>query len=278
MIEHNWENFLQNLGEWQGSFTSVSLTGELLDSTPSILNLEGLENNELVRFRLRRFGSGGYDEPPISDDSQVYRTLGRQAIFFPTGAFSKGTIQLAPHSEFGAEYGFVAENRRLRFVQLYDRQGNLNSLTLIREFRSSTNAPERPPLTVEQLLGRWQGTAHIAYADWQPSETCNTHTEMQRLDNSRLQLETRLGDRTLTTTAQLTNNILHYEEPSARQMLLLPDGTSSTTPLQISHRQSFSVELGWLVSPREQQRLIRNYNEQGEWISAMHLIEHRVAA
>ncbi len=116
MIENNWTNFLKNLGEWQGSFTSVSPEGELLNSTPSILNLEGLENNQLVLFRLRRFGAGGYSEPPISDYSQEYRSVGRQIIFFETGAFSKGSLQLAPFSEFGAEYGFVAENRLLRFV------------------------------------------------------------------------------------------------------------------------------------------------------------------
>ena len=47
MMENNWQNFLQNLGEWRGSFTQVSLTGEILDSTPSILTLEGLEDNQL---------------------------------------------------------------------------------------------------------------------------------------------------------------------------------------------------------------------------------------
>ena len=164
-MENNWTNFLKNLGEWRGSFTKVSLEGELLDSTPSILSLEGLEDDRLVRFRLRRFGSGGESEPPISDYQQEYRSLGRQIIFFDTGAFSKGSLQLAPFAEFGAEYGFVAENRRLRFVQLYDRQGNLSSLVLIREFRDGTDAHERPTLTVEQLLGTWEGMACTAYPD-----------------------------------------------------------------------------------------------------------------
>jgi hypothetical protein len=84
-MENNWENFLKNLGEWQGSFTQVSLDGELLSSTPSILSLEQLEER-LVRLRLRRFGVGGYDEPPIADFAQEYSSLGRQIIFFDTGA------------------------------------------------------------------------------------------------------------------------------------------------------------------------------------------------
>ena len=179
MMENNWANFLKNLGEWEGSFTSVSLEGELLNSTPSILNLEGLENNQLVRFRLRRFGLSGYSEPPIYDYAQEYRSIGRQNIFFKTGAFSKGSLQLAPFSEFGAEYGFVAENRRLRFVQVYDKQGNLRDLILIREFRSGTEARERPPLEISQLLGNWQGTACTAYSDWSPSETFATSRKIK---------------------------------------------------------------------------------------------------
>jgi hypothetical protein len=277
MMENNWENFLKNLGEWHGSFTSVSLEGELLDSTPSILNLEGFENNQLVRFRLRRFGPGGASEPPISDYSQEYRSLGKQAIFFATGAFSKGSLQLAPFSEFGAEYGFVAEDRRLRFVQLYDRHNNLSSLVLIREFRRGTDAHERPPLTVEQLLGRWEGIAYTAYADWQPSETYATSLLIQEMGGGHLQQQLSFGDRVLTSAAKIAGNTLSFEDgASPRKILLLPDGTSSNTPLQLKLRQPFFVELGWLVTDNQRQRLIRSYNEKGEWVSATHVIEHRV--
>ena len=54
----NWQNFLKNLGEWRGSFTRLTPQGEVVGSTPSILTLEGFEENKLVRFRLRR-----YDNP-----------------------------------------------------------------------------------------------------------------------------------------------------------------------------------------------------------------------
>ena len=96
MMENNWANFLKNLGEWEGSFTSISLDGELLNSTPSILNLEGLENNQLVRFRLRRFGPGGYSEEPISDYTQEYRSIGRQNIFLRQVLFLKVPFSLHP--------------------------------------------------------------------------------------------------------------------------------------------------------------------------------------
>ncbi|MGK7893293.1 MAG: DUF3598 family protein [Xenococcus sp. (in: cyanobacteria)] len=277
MIENNWSNFLKNLGEWQGSFTSVSPEGKLLNSTPSILNLEGLDNNQLVRFRLRRFGSSDYSKPPIYDHIQEYRSIGRQNIFFATGAFSKGSLQLAPFSKFGAEYGFVTANRRLRFVQLYDQQGNLQELILIREFRSGTEAMERPPLTVSQLLGTWQGIACTAYSDWTPPETYTTSLEIKKLSEEVLQQQMHFGDKTITSQARIEGQKLIFAEGDIpRQILLLPDGTSSNTPLQVKLRQSFFVEVGWLLEDKERQRIIRSYNEQGQWTSSTHIIEHKV--
>ncbi len=275
MIEHNWENFLKNLGEWQGSFTSVANTGELGESTPSLLTLVGTEDNQVVHFRLQRFGPEGYGSTPISDISQTYQTLGKQTIFFATGAFSKGSLQFAPYGEFGAEYGFVAGDRRLRFVQLYDRQGQISNQVLIREFRRGSSAIERPPLTVEQLLGEWQGTATTAYADWQPSETYPIHLVIDQIAEHQLRQQLTFGDRQLTAIAHIADQQLTFE--SGRRMLLLPDGTSSHFPTQIRLQQAFFVEVGWLVTPTERQRLIRSYNEKGEWVSTTHVIEHKVA-
>ncbi len=283
-MESNWENFLKNLGEWQGSFTEVSIDGELLNSTPSILNLDGLEDNKLVTFRLRRFPAGGYGEQPISDTKQEYRSLGKQAVFFDTGAFSKGSLQVAPFAEFGAEYGFVSIDRRLRFVQLFvggaslseNRQGNFTNLILIREFRSGANALERSHLTVEQLLGTWEGRACTVYEDWKPSEIMTTSLKIRAIGDGRLQQELSFGDRTITSTAKINGNQLRFEDGIPRQILLLPDGGSSNVPLQISHRQSFFVETGWLVHANERQRLIRSYNDKGEWISSTHVIEHNI--
>lgn len=278
MMENQWENFLKNLGEWQGSFTNVSPQGELLESTPSMLTLESFEDNQLVRFRLRRFGTGGYDTPPTSDYIQDYRSLGRQIVFFETGAFSKGSMQIAPYSEFGAEYGFVAKNRRLRFVQLYDNQGKLNHFVLIREFRAGTEASERPPLTTEQFLGKWQGKAYTAYPDWQPSETITTCSEFKDLGGGYFQKDVSIGDRTVSSIFRQEGNILKsHEDPNPRQILLLPDGTLSNTPLQVNHQQPFFVGLAWFLQEQEHQQIIRNYNEKGEWMSATHIIEHRVA-
>jgi Domain of unknown function (DUF3598) len=274
-MENNWGNFLKNLGEWTGSFTQVSIEGELRSSTPSILTLEGLEDNQLVRFRVRRFATS-INEQPTVDNVQEYRSLGRQAVFFDTGAFSKGSLQVAPFAEFGAEYGFVSGDRRSRLVQLFDKQSSFDSLTLIREIRSGTEARMRPELTVSQLVGKWDGTACTVYSDWKPSETCATSLEIKEVGGC-LQQQLSFGNRTIASTARIEGNRLHFEEGATpRRVLLLPDGVSSNTPLQISHRQPFFVEAGWLLADNQRQRLIRSYNDKGEWVSATHVIEHRV--
>jgi hypothetical protein len=274
-MESNWDNFLKNAGEWVGTFTQVSTDGKLLGSTPSILTLEALEDNQLVKFRLRRFANGT-SEQPTSDTVQEYRSLGRQAVFFDTGAFSKGSLQVAPFTEFGAEYGFVSGDRRSRLVQLFDKQSCFSSLTLIRELRSNTDAMLRPDLTVEQLVGKWEGKACTCYSDWQDPKTFATSLEIKQVGGS-LEQQLSFGDRTITSTARIDGNILHFEEGfTPRKVLLLPDGVSSNTPLQISHRQPFFVEAGWLLSDDERQRLIRSYNDKGEWVSSTHVIEYRV--
>jgi Domain of unknown function (DUF3598) len=275
-MESNWGNFLKNIGEWVGTFTQVSTDGELLNSTPSILTLEGLEDNQLVKFRIRRFANDISEQPTV-DNVQEYRSLGKQAVFFDSGAFSKGSLQVAPFSEFGAEYGFVAGDRRSRLVQLFGKQGSFDSLTLIREIRSGTDAKMRPQLTVAQLLGTWAGTAVTFYPDWKPAETCATSLEIKQVGGS-LHQQLSFGGRTISSTAKIDGNRLQFEEGATpRRVLLLPDGVSSNTPSQISHRQPFFVEAGWLLSEHERQRLIRSYNDKGEWISSTHVIEHRVA-
>jgi hypothetical protein len=281
-MNSNWNNFLKNTGEWEGSFTEVFQTGELGNSTPSILSLEASENDTLVKFRLRRYSSRDYTTEPISDNSQEYRTIGRQNVFFDTGAFSKGTIQVSPFTEFGAEYGFVAADRRLRFVQLFDLDRHLQKLVLIREFRRGSQATERPFLTVEQLLGKWVGEAVTVYADWRDPEVCPTSLEIRSTgddsrQHDRLQQELSFGGRTIVSTATIQGNILQFDtNDNPRQITLLPDGGSSNVPLEIPLQKPFFVEVGWLVNGSERQRLMRSYSDRGEWISATHTIEYKV--
>ncbi|MCH4904807.1 DUF3598 family protein [Cylindrospermopsis raciborskii CHAB3438] len=281
----NWRNFLKNAGEWRGSFTRISGQGEILDSTLSILNLEATNNNETVLFRLRRFQGHNYDSPVIQDYQQEYTSLAKENIFFETGAFSKGTVQLAPFAEFGAEYGFVHENRRSRLVQLYNKDGELSGLTLIREFRSFTDAQERPQLTVEQLIGKWQGISHTVYSDLRPSNKETTYLEIKKLDNGHLEKQQLFAGEEMISLGKIVDNRLIFE-PSSRQQsnqklnneeILLPDGVSSNVPPKLERRKEFFIEAGWLVKDTERQRLIRSYNAQGEWISSSHIVEIKMA-
>jgi hypothetical protein len=275
MMTTNWQNFLKNLGEWQGSFTQVSLAGQILKSTPSILTLTQLESDR-VHLRLRRFSDGDYHQPPSSDYQQEFRSLPRELVFFETGAFAQGALQLSGISTFGAEFCFVARDRRSRFVQLYDRQGNLSSLTLIREVRSGTDATEQPQLTIDRLLGTWEGVATTIYADGSEVKA-QTRLQIDRLEEHQLQQQLTIGD-------NISNSIFNIDgdcrlvdtDASANQILLLPDGVSSHTPLKVSADRSCALEVGWLVADKERQRLTRNYNDRGEWVSATHTIERKI--
>ena len=243
-----WQNFLQNLGEWRGSFATLDAAGHWVDISPSILSLESAEENQLVRFSLRRWppgsalapggGPDGEMGPPSRDIQQDYRSLGRQVVFFETGTFCKGSLQVAPNTVFGGEFGFIDANRRHRLVVLYSPAGAFDHLVLIREFRAGTNALEAPATTAEQLLGGWQGEAATITADWpepdvRPSE-----------------LELGLGD--------------------LQQLRLLPDGGFCALPAQVSHREGFVLEGGWLPVAGRMQRLIRRYDATGAWQSATH--------
>jgi Domain of unknown function (DUF3598) len=274
-MNSNWDNFLQNLGEWRGSFTTFSAAGEILSNTKSILNLVASEENKLVKFRVRRYGEESYDATPTTDFTEEYRTIGRQNVFFDTGAFSKGTIQISPVSDFAAEYGFVATNRRLRFVQLFDMERNFSKVVLIREFMAATEPVEQPTLTVDRLIGRWVGQATTAYADLRNPEMFETCLEIQRIGSDQLQQTLTFGDQSISSTALITANKLIFADTN-REILLLPDGGSSNVPLQVNSRTPVFVEAGWLVTDTDRQRILRNYNDKDEWVSSTHVIEHKV--
>ena len=240
-----WQNFLLNLGAWQGSFTGISPTGAVLKDTPSLLTLEAGDRSgdgaiTMVRFGLQRFEGGDRGAAPSSDLSQEYRSLGRQVVFFDTGTFCKGSLQLAPGTVFGGEFGFVHGDRRHRLVLLYGEAGSADQLVLIREFRVGTGAQECPPLTADQVQGPWQGTAATIAADWSEPDRAEAQVDFTAAELAALQW--------------------------------LPDGGYCRWPQQVSHREAFTVEAGWLTGPDRLERLIRRYDGSGAWLSATHQV------
>ena len=251
-----WQNFLGNLGEWRGSFTGIAADGSLRESTPSVLTLASEDDDRLVRFGLRRWpaatpmaaGGGpatGTVEPSRAIE-QEYRSLGRQVVFFPSGTFSKGSLQVAPNTVFGGEFGFIRADRRHRLVLLYDTSGGFEQLVLIREFRAGSGAAECPPAAADQLLGRWSGQQSTISADWPEPDHADCHLELGRAELEGLRLQ--------------------------------PDGGFCRLPERVSHREAFELEGGWLPAPGRMERLLRRYDASGAWVSAVHQVLSRDAA
>lgn len=265
-MRSQWECLLQNLGEWQGSFTLLSPQGELLEDTPTVVSLQGLNNNQTMRQIIRRFKPN----QPVDEKVLEYSSLGRSTLFFENGAFSQGSIQLSPFSEFGAELGLIDSDRRLRLVQLFNKTGQLDRLTLIREKLADSTTIEHPHLTVDDLVGEWQGEAVTLYPDWRSPDTYPTKLRIDKNSDSQLTQQLTINQgastRNITSTGRIENSILYFDEgPYTNQILLLPDGASSTSPQQVKVGQAFFLEVGWLLQPDLRQRLIRRYNDKGEW-------------
>lgn len=271
-----WQCLLQNLGRWQGSFTRLTPQGEVREDTPTLVALEGLNNNQTMRQTIQYFSGQPSEQTVIQQKVLEYSSLNRSVLFFENGAFSQGSIQLAPFSEFGAELGLIQANRRLRLVQLFDRNGDLVQITLIREQLMGTDAPERPPLSVEALLGHWQGEAVTLAADGQSAHVSPTTLYLERRGEELLQhLTTDTLD--LSSTARINGSILQFNHSQPVQVLLLPDGASCTTPLAVKVRQPLLLEVGWLLEKDLRQRLIRSYNAKGEWLSLTLVTERKTS-
>jgi hypothetical protein len=274
-----WDNFLQNLGEWHGSFTQISPQGEIVKDTPSILILEQLEDHKTVRLTLRRFppSPDSTTKPPVDELVRQYQSFGRDLLFFDNGAFSQGPLQLSPNSQSGAEFGFIQDNRRLRVVELCNPEGDLQSLTLIREYRAGTHLEERPSLTVEMLLGTWQGEATTLYSDLRSPDTFSTQMQLKIDDSGRLQQQITFGNQTISSSAKIEDSILYFDASSLPvNVYLLADGASATVPEKVQMRIPIFFEAGWLLSPTQRQRLIRRYSNKGEFESLTFVQEQKI--
>ena len=274
MMTQQWNNLLTHLGVWEGSFTRLSPQGEVIEDTPSLVSLEGLNQQQTVRQTIEKFSALG--EEPTSQQSMEYQSLNRNTLIFENGAFSVGSSQFSPFSEFGAELGFIERDRRLRLVPLYDQQSQLSSITLIREHRQGVTVEPSPPLRVEQLLGEWQGEAITLYPDLRPRESYRTRLNITQQGNQ-LQQTLKTDQWEFTSSATITDRALRFTQGAQTvQVLLLPGGASCTTPLKIENRQPFFLEAGWFVDATQRQRLIRRYDERGTWMSLTLVVERKV--
>ncbi len=270
MTVSQWDCLLRNLGAWEGTFARFSPSGQLEVDIPSVVKLEGLDQNQSMRQTIR---TGQGDE--MNERVLEYSSLARSVRFFETGAFSQGSLQLGPFSTFGAELGLIEGDRRLRVVQLFDKAAQLSQITLIRERREGLDLSPQPDLTVDDLVGTWSGEATTRYADLRSPDRYATTLSLTRQGDKLTQSLT-LPSRTLTSQATIADSTLRFGEGErAVQVLLLPGGASSTTPLSLPKGQAFFLEAGWLVSPTQRQRMIRRYDDKGAWESLTLVVEQK---
>jgi len=270
-----WNCLLQNLGEWEGSFTRFSAQGDEMEDTPTVVSLEGLNDNQTIRQIIRRL------TPAPNEKVLEYSTLGRGILFFEDGAFSQGSLQFAPFSEFGAELGLIYGDRRLRLVQLFNRQSQCDRVTLIREHRAGTTTSDLAPLTVDNLVGIWNGEATTLYPDWREPSTFSSRLQIQREGDrllQRLSFGSGASNQAIASVAEIDGNRLTFTQSvQPVQVVLLPNGASSNCPIQIKSGEAFFLEVGWLIQPNLRQRMIRSYSDKGEWLSLTLVTEQKVS-
>jgi Domain of unknown function (DUF3598) len=267
-----WQNLLCNLGAWEGSFTKLSPQGKIQADQPTLITFEGFDDNTRILQTIDRFSP---DRSEVTEHRvlEYQPALSRSLLLFEGGAFSQGSMQFAPNTQFGAELGFIWGKYRLRLVQLFD-EAKLSSLTLIREHIQGQPPLDRPPLTVEQLIGQWQGEAVTMYPDWRSTQYTTTLVVEQA--GTRLNQRLTSPQMEMASSAQINDSTLLFEDGKFPvQVLLLPGGASANTPLTIPRGQPFFLEAGWLIEPNLRQRMIRSYDAQGGWSSLTLVTERR---
>ncbi len=268
-----WARLLKNQGIWVGSFTQVSPMGEILQDISSEVALTPLNEGNTLRQEIRKHPPG---QPP-SETVLEYSSLGRGVLFCETGAFSQGSIQRSPVSEFGAELGLIHGSERLRVAQIFPRQPTLGNLTLIREHLAGTAPTPRPALKVDQLIGTWEGEATTVFPDWQPQRSLTTRLEVQQEGSAINQTLTFGNSPAIQSQGQLVGSTLRFEQGSQPvTVLLLPSGASATFPTEIQPGQPLFLEAGWLITPTLRQRLIRTYDDRGTWESLTLVTEEKI--
>jgi hypothetical protein len=279
-MKSQWECVLENIGEWVGSFTTVTPTGELIEDIPSIITLEGIRDNQAIHLVLKRFyplpnSTERYPKEVVWDFSTP---PGVGAIYFETGAFSSGVIAVSSGVKSIFEFSLVAGDRRFRMIQMFDLNQQLDRLTYVREYRQGTNLAERPQLIIADLLGKWQGRSIALYADDRSSSTMDIDSTFTISDTGYQLISDGSSIGLKVANDNLTANLLQFTDERDRQsyqMLLLPDGGYAIIPTQIGLGQPFHLEIGWIHQPGKRQRLVRQYDSTGKWQSVTFITEVR---
>jgi hypothetical protein len=279
MQRSQWECLLENLGVWQGTFTQLSVQGEIIESVKSETILAGLAENKSIRQTIRKFYPEGTKENILE-----YQNLARSVLFFDNGAFSHGSTQFSPLDALVAELGLIDRDRqrRIRVVSIHKMRGALEKFTVIVEGLAEKAKPELPPLTLAQLLGTWQGESTTIYADLRSPETFSSTLEIDQIDQRQLQQKLTFANQEISSIGAISSNRLLFDSATSAevktvQVLFLPDGASVACPLQLYNKEPFGLELGWLITPTLRHRIRRSYDSIGAWDSLTLTVEQKIA-
>ena len=284
-----WSYIRKNIGTWQGTFMQFSSVAHRVSETPSILTLQEDRPNQHMTLVLKR-------TPPGQPTHTLERDLGYPGAlpyicFFPTGAFSQGAMQRRPWSSFGAEFSLLSDHRRMRLVQLYKGTASgdhtLDYVTLIPEYRVSKPeiAPETrlPVLSVDTLLGTWKGECLHLPATMEAPQVSTSYWQAQRSNHELIlsfsSAPNTLASETSKTASQRLTPVDQHRWQALHQPLqlwLLPGNVSCTVYPQLPKHHGAQIELCWYLSTHQRQRIIRTYDDVGEWLGTSLMLETRV--
>jgi hypothetical protein len=277
-MKSQWQCIQQNIGTWRGSFTQFSPDGIQVKDTPSVLTLTETEPDKKMQITLERTPANG--QPETIQREFSYPGPAPYVYFFETGAFAQGSAQWAAFGQFGAEISLNAGDKRLRFVIMYDSTSagtsKIKYVTLIRETRTSAAHFEEPSLTLEQLLGQWEGSVSILYANMEPMSTGSSQWQLDKSlvlssqeDFGETVKKLSLGKDLSEESSAKSENILSLTGDLPYQLMLLPNGAYCLLPKIIQKDIAFQIETGWLSIDQalsgSRIRLIRYYDARGVW-------------
>ena len=269
-MPNQWDNLFKNEGTWKGSFTKLTPDGTEVSDVPSCLTLERTSATS-ARFQVTRYPTG---QPPQEAKTE-FASINRSSLFCEDGSFTKGSTQWSPVSKFGTEFGLTLPNARLRLVQLFKPGGQLSELVLIRETRAGQTDVVRPTLSVDQLLGTWQGQAISYRPDWSVSPPLTTELTVSQSSSNTICQTWRAGPVAGESHAKLEGSRLLFEQ-TGYQLLFLANGGSSLCPQTIQRQTAFRCEIGWLIEPNMRLRLTREYQADGSWGQQTWIKEEKV--
>ncbi len=281
-----WTYIRKNIGEWRGSFIQFSPSAVWVGETPSVLTLEEDCPDQHMTLVLKRTPQG---QPTQTMERDLgYPGAAPYICFFPTGAFSQGAMVRRPWSSFGSEFSLLADNRRLRLVQLYNGtatgEHTLDYVTLIPEHRPSNagtqvlhGGPNEPRLALDRVLGTWQGNSLYLSATMDRPRVGPSVWQAQRMgDELRVSWGQEPGQ-TDSGTQRFTPVDPHRWQAvdSPLQFWLLPGDASCTVYSQVPRQSGARLELCWYLSSRQRQRLVRDYGTDGNWMGTSLMLETR---